>query len=54
MWLTGLDMPLLNTIYLLKYMSQANLLQVIARVTRASEDIQYGLVVDYLGLTNVL
>jgi serine/threonine protein kinase len=54
MWLTGMDTPLLNTIYLLKPMSQASLLQVIGRVTRASKDIQYGLVVDYLGLTSML
>lgn len=54
MWLTGLDIPPLNTIYLLKPMSQTNLLQVISRVARISRDVKFGLVVDYLGLTSML
>lgn len=54
MWLTGLSTPLLKTIYLLKRMSHQSLLQVVARVARASKDVEAGLVVDYLGVTNML
>ena len=54
MWLTGLSTPLLKTIYLLKPMSHQSLLQVVARVARASKDVEAGLVVDYLGVTNML
>jgi len=54
MWLTGLSTPLLKTIYLLKRMSHQSLLQVVGRVARASKDVKAGLVVDYLGVTNML
>ena len=51
MWLTGIDMPLLHTLYIYKPMRGPSLLQAIARVSRVSEGKQHGLVVDYWGLT---
>ena len=54
MWLTGMNTPLLTTIYLLKKMSHHSLLQVVARAARANKDVKAGLLVDYLGLTGML
>ena len=50
MWLTGVDMPLLHTLYIYKPMRGPSLLQAIARVSRVSEGKQHGLVVDCWGL----
>lgn len=54
MWLTGFDVPCLNTIYLDKPLRGHNLMQAIARVNRVYKDKPGGLVVDYLGIANDL
>ncbi|MBN2279619.1 MAG: type I restriction endonuclease subunit R [Candidatus Marinimicrobia bacterium] len=50
MWLTGFDVPCLNTMYLDKPMKGHNLMQAIARVNRVYKDKEGGLIVDYLGV----
>lgn len=50
MWLTGLDVPGLGTMYVDKPMKAHNLMQAIARVNRVYKDKQGGLIVDYIGL----
>jgi type I site-specific restriction-modification system R (restriction) subunit/very-short-patch-repair endonuclease len=50
MWLTGFDVPCLNTMYIDKPMRGHNLMQAIARVNRVFKDKPGGLVVDYLGI----
>lgn len=50
MWLTGFDVPCLNTLYIDKPMRGHNLMQAIARVNRVYKDKAGGLVVDYLGI----
>lgn len=47
MWLTGLDVPCLNTMYLYKPMKGHTLMQAIARVNRVYGEKEGGLVVDY-------
>lgn len=54
MWLTGFDVPCLNTLYIDKPMKGHNLMQAIARVNRVYEDKPSGLVVDYLGIASDL
>jgi type I restriction enzyme R subunit len=54
MWLTGFDAPSLHTMYLDKPMRGHGLMQAIARVNRVFKDKPGGLVVDYLGLADVL
>ncbi|MFD3000103.1 type I restriction endonuclease subunit R [Pontibacter toksunensis] len=50
MWLTGFDVPFLDTIYIDKPIQQHNLIQTISRVNRNFEGKQKGLVVDYIGI----
>ncbi len=50
MWLTGFDVPSLNTMYIDKPMRGHNLMQAIARVNRVFKDKKGGLIVDYLGI----
>ncbi len=50
MWLTGLDVPALGTMYIDKPMKKQGLMQVIARVNRVYKDKKAGLIVDYIGL----
>jgi type I restriction enzyme, R subunit len=50
MWLTGFDVPCLNTMYIDKPMRGHNLMQAIARVNRVFKDKTGGLIVDYLGI----
>jgi len=54
MWLTGFDVPSLNTIYIDKPMKGHNLMQAIARVNRVFKDKDSGLVVDYIGIAESL
>lgn len=54
MWLTGFDVPSLNTMYIDKYMNGHSLMQAIARVNRVFKDKEGGLVVDYLGIAESL
>ena len=50
MWLTGFDVPVLDTMYIDKPMRGHNLMQAIARVNRVYKDKTGGLIVDYLGI----
>lgn len=50
MWLTGFDVPHLDTIYIDKPIQRHNLIQTISRVNRKYEGKEKGLVVDYLGI----
>jgi type I restriction enzyme R subunit len=54
MWLTGFDVPCMNTMYVDKPMRGHNLMQAIARVNRVFRDKQGGLVVDYIGIADLL
>lgn len=50
MWLTGFDVPFLDTIYIDKPIQRHNLIQTISRVNRKFETKEKGLVVDYIGI----
>ena len=50
MWLTGFDVPFLDTIYIDKPIKRHNLIQTISRVNRKFEGKEKGLVVDYIGI----
>ena len=50
MWLTGFDVPCLQTMYIDKPMQGHGLMQAIARVNRVYFDKKGGLIVDYIGL----
>lgn len=50
MWLTGFDVPCLDTIYIDKPIQQHTLIQTISRVNRVYEDKDKGLIVDYIGI----
>lgn len=54
MWLTGFDVPAMNTMYLDKQMKGHNLMQAIARVNRVFKDKEGGLIVDYIGIADSL
>ena len=50
MWLTGFDVPELDTIYIDKPIQQHTLIQTISRVNRVCEGKDRGLIVDYIGI----
>ena len=50
MWLTGFDVPFLDTIYIDKPLQRHNLIQTISRVNRKYAGKKKGLVVDYIGI----
>lgn len=50
MWLTGFDVPFLDSIYIDKPIQQHNLIQTISRVNRKFEGKNKGLAVDYIGI----
>lgn len=50
MWLTGFDVPCLDTIYIDKPIQQHSLIQTISRVNRTFAGKDKGLVVDYIGI----
>jgi len=50
MWLTGFDVPFLDTIYIDKPLQTHNLIQTISRVNRRYQGKDRGLVVDYIGI----
>ena len=52
MWLTGFDVPFLDSIYIDKPIQRHNLIQTISRVNRKFEGKHKGLVVDYIGIKN--
>ncbi|MDK6651265.1 DEAD/DEAH box helicase, partial [Klebsiella pneumoniae] len=54
MWLTGFDVPSLNTLYVDKPMKGHNLIQAIARVNRVFKNKDSGLIVDYIGIADSL
>lgn len=49
MWLTGFDVPALDTMYIYKPISKHTLIQTISRVNRKYKNKERGLVVDYFG-----
>jgi len=50
MWLTGFDVPFLDTMYIDKPIQEHSLIQTISRVNRKFEGKSKGLVVDYIGI----
>jgi type I restriction enzyme R subunit len=52
--LTGYDAPIAQVMYLDKPLKEHSLLQAIARVNRPYEDKNYGLIVDYYGISDNL
>ncbi len=50
MWLTGFDVPELDTIYIDKPIQQHSLIQTISRVNRVCAGKDKGLIVDYIGI----
>jgi type I restriction enzyme R subunit len=50
MWLTGFDVPFLDTMYIDKPIQRHNLIQTISRVNRKFENKEKGLIVDYIGI----
>ncbi len=54
MWLTGFDVPFLDTIYIDKPIQRHNLIQTISRVNRKFQRKSKGLVVDYIGIKEQL
>jgi type I restriction enzyme R subunit len=54
MWLTGFDVPFLDTIYIDKPLQKHSLIQTISRVNRTFAGKQKGLVVDYIGIKSAM
>lgn len=50
MWMTGFDVPCLDTMYIDKPLQQHTLIQTISRVNRVYPGKEKGLVVDYIGI----
>lgn len=50
MWLTGFDVPCLDTIYIDKPIKEHSLIQTISRVNRVYQGKDKGLIVDYIGI----
>ncbi len=50
MWITGFDVPCLDTMYIDKPLQKHTLVQTISRVNRVYEGKDKGLVVDYIGI----
>lgn len=50
MWLTGFDVPELDTMYIDKPLQQHTLIQTISRVNRVCKGKDKGLIVDYIGI----
>ncbi|KLI17221.1 type I restriction endonuclease subunit R [Brachyspira hyodysenteriae] len=54
MWLTGFDVPPLDTMYIYKPIANHDLMQTISRVNRVCKDKDAGLLVDYIGIADNL
>ena len=54
MWITGFDVPSLDTMYLDKPIETHNLIQTISRVNRVFKGKEEGVIVDYIGLESAL
>ncbi len=50
MWLTGFDVPFLDSMYIDKPVERHNLIQTISRVNRKYQQKEKGLIVDYIGI----
>ena len=50
MWLTGFDVPFLDTMYIDKPIQKHSLIQTISRVNRKYKNKNKGLIVDYIGI----
>ncbi len=50
MWITGFDVPCLDTMYIDKPLQKHTLIQTISRVNRVYEGKDKGLIVDYIGI----
>ena len=50
MWLTGFDVPFLDSMYIDKPLQKHSLIQTISRVNRQFDGKDKGLVVDYIGI----
>ena len=53
-WITGFDVPCLDTMYIDKPLQQHTLVQTISRVNRVYPGKDKGLVVDYIGIKNTM
>ena len=54
MWITGFDVPSMDTMYLDKPIETHNLIQTISRVNRIFKGKEEGLIVDYIGLEGAI
>lgn len=54
MWLTGFDVPFLDSIYIDKPIQQHSLIQTISRVNRQFAGKSKGLVIDYIGIKSAM
>lgn len=54
MWLTGFDVPSLDTIYIDKPIQKHSLIQAVSRVNRVYDGKARGLIVDYIGIKKYL
>ncbi|RXQ89494.1 type I restriction endonuclease subunit R [Ancylomarina salipaludis] len=54
MWLTGFDVPFLDTMYIDKPIQLHNLIQTISRVNRNYPGKEKGLVIDYIGIKSAM
>lgn len=54
MWLTGFDVPFLDTMYIDKPLQRHTLIQTISRVNRKFAGKEKGLVVDYIGIKKAM
>ena len=50
MWITGFDVPFLDSIYIDKPIKKHNLIQTISRVNRKFGNKEKGIVIDYIGI----
>ena len=54
MWITGFDVPSLDTIYIYKPLQKHTLIQTISRVNRTYKGKDKGLIVDYIGIKRAM
>ena len=54
MWITGFDVPCLDTIYIYKPLQKHTLIQTISRVNRTYKGKDRGLIVDYIGIKKAM
>ena len=53
MWINGLDVPSLDTIYLDKPMKEDLLIQLVSQVSQRFDIKNYGTIVDYIGISSI-